>query len=96
MAARGSVAKTNVEQVIEMAFGKDYVGKEGGKLYIWANDGSERVQIAISMTCPKNALAQAVPSAWDDSPSAPESYSPAEITKEEEDNIQKLLKELGL
>lgn len=53
MAARGSIAKVNVTETIKDAFGADFVGVSNGKMYVWANDGGERVQIALAMTCPK-------------------------------------------
>lgn len=54
--ARGNVAKDNVIKKIQQTFGNDFVGIIDKKLYVWADDGGERVQIAISMTCPKNVV----------------------------------------
>lgn len=59
MAARGSIAKVNVTEVIKNAFGTDFVGVSNGKMYVWANDGGERVQIALAMTCPKTPFGDA-------------------------------------
>lgn len=56
MAARGSIAKVNVTETIKDAFGADFVGVSNGKMYVWANDGLEKVQIALAMTCPKVPL----------------------------------------
>ena len=53
MAAKGTIAKTNVENKIKEIFGADFAGIADKKLYVWADDGGERVQIAIAMTCPK-------------------------------------------
>lgn len=53
MAAKGTIAKTNVENKIKEIFGADFAGVADKKLYVWADDGGERVQIAIAMTCPK-------------------------------------------
>jgi hypothetical protein len=55
--ARGNTAKINVEKKIQQAFGDDFVGVYDKKLIVWANDGGERVQIAITMTCPKTNYA---------------------------------------
>ena len=51
--ARGNVAKQAVIDKIKEAFGSDYVGEFDKKVYVYADDGGERVQIALSMTCPK-------------------------------------------
>ena len=51
--AKGATAKINVTKKIIEAFGSDFVTEQDKKLYVWADDGGERVQIAISMTCPK-------------------------------------------
>ena len=51
-----------------MAFGADYIGEQDKKIYVWADDGGERVQIAIAMTCPKTPIAaenEAAHTAWD-------------------------------
>jgi hypothetical protein len=95
MAARGTIAKTYVENKIKEAFGADFAGIADKKLYIWANDGGERVQIAISMTCPKANIdfgETPVTNSFVDAPAAPV----VEMTPEEEKNIQVLLERLGL
>jgi hypothetical protein len=56
MAVRGNIAKSNIEAKLKEVFGGDYIGKDGGKIYIMADDGGEKVQIAIAMTCPKTPL----------------------------------------
>lgn len=53
---RGNIAKQNVTDMIKAAFGADYVGEFDKKIYVWADDGGERVQIALAMTCPKNPV----------------------------------------
>ena len=95
MAARGTIAKTYVENKIKEAFGTDFAGIADKKLYVWANDGGERVQIAISMTCPKANIdfgETTVTNSFVDTPVAPV----VEMTPEEEKNIQVLLERLGL
>jgi hypothetical protein len=41
--ARGSIAKNAVIEKIKDAFGGDYVATIDGKVYVWANDGGEKV-----------------------------------------------------
>lgn len=98
--ARGANAKVVVENKIASAFGEDYIGVYDKKLYVWADDGGERVQIAISMTCPKTFIGEARDSNEMNfdamaTPGQVSSFKPAEITKEETDNVNKLLAELG-
>jgi len=104
--AKGTIAKENVAKKLAQAFGADYIGEHDKKYYLWANDGGERVQIAISMTCPKNPIEVDASISdggdWDfsDTPkSAPvaiTSAAPAEITEEEKENVATLMAKLGL
>ena len=54
MAVKGAAAKEQVIKRISSAFGEDFIGEVDKKIYVWANDNGEKVQIAISLTCPKN------------------------------------------
>ena len=56
MAIRGSIAKAHAAEVMAKAFGEDWIGEYNGKYYIWAKDGSQRVQIAVALTCPKTLV----------------------------------------
>ena len=103
--ARGAVAKTNVENKLKEAFGPDYVGVFDKKVYVWADDGGERVQIALSMTCPKTLvgavdLTAAAGAGHDFSDPevvvGPTTSQPAEVTPEEQKNIEDLIAALGL
>lgn len=108
MAARGSVAKENVIKKLAQAFGNDFIGENDKKVFLWANDGGERVQIALTLTCPKtfiDAPNAAAPSEnlgdWDfrdeaPKPAAATKTEPAVITEQETENIANLLKKLGL
>lgn len=106
MAARGSVAKENITKKLQEAFGKDFIGEYDKKVYLWANDGGERVQIAVSMTCPKTPIEvdKTVDTGgdWDftDTPKSTAlpiaSAGPAEITQDELDNVAELMRKLGL
>ena len=59
MAARGSIAKDAVIKRLIEAFGDDYIGEFDKKQYVWANDGGQKVQIAIALTCPKTNVGDA-------------------------------------
>lgn len=106
--ARGTVAKERVAKMLAEKFGQDWLGEYDKKYYINANDGGEMVQIAISLTCPKNPVqfdksVSTTAGDWDFSdnpkPSAPVavmSAEPAEITEEEINNLATLMARLGL
>lgn len=99
--ARGSIAKLSVENVIKEAFGENFVGISDKKLYVWADDGGEKVQIAITLTCPKVGIETgATPttnSFIEGGLVGNYSGTPViEMTPEEEQNIQTLLEKLGL
>ena len=108
MAAKGTIAKENVIKKIANEFGKDFIGEFDKKIYVWANDGGEQVQIAISLTCPKNPIEIATNiktsgGDWDFSDDAPANTKvaianagPAEITEDEKANIAELMAKLGL
>lgn len=94
MAVKGTIAKTNVENKIKEAFGSDFVGIADKKLYVLAEDGGQKVQIAISLTCPKVGLDVDAPvgNSFVEGTGAPV----VEMTAEEEANIQTLIAKLGL
>lgn len=105
MAARGAIAKDNVVNKIKEAFGADYIGEYDKKFYVYSQENGERIQIAISLTCPKVQVAVATAPATgdfnfeDDAPSpviAASGFEPAEITTEERERVNDLLKKLGL
>ena len=105
MAARGSLAKDNVVKILSDAFGSNFIGEVDKKYYVWADDGGEKVQITIALTCPK-AFVDAPTSV----PKAPvaakalnfeddvvETIKPNnEITEQEKKNIADLMARLGL
>ena len=106
--AKGAVAKENVTKVLAEAFGSNFIGEHDKKIYVWANDGGEMVQIAMSLTCPKNPIQvdtsiSTSTGDWDfsDSPKinttvAVTNAAPAEISEEEKANIADLMAKLGL
>lgn len=106
---RGSNAKVLVERKIAEMFGDDYVGSNGGKVIVWADDGGERVQIALAMTCPKEFVENGIkigaaapskptgawePSAWDVTP--PKKEEEVMISDDEQARIEELMRRVGL
>lgn len=103
--AKGAIAKQAVVDKLRVAFGADYIGEYDKKWYVWAQENGERVQIAISLTCPKvpvevsNAPVAGDFNFEDDAPNvvvAAGGYQPAEITDDERDKVRDLMKSLGL
>lgn len=104
--AKGAIAKTEVTKKIAQAFGADYIGEYDKKLYVWANENGERVQIAINMTCPKNQIDVGDMGYSDEGggdydfsdpavmPAAPAKV--AEITQDEVNRVTALMEKLGL
>lgn len=103
--AKGAIAKQNVVNKLQTAFGADYIGEYDKKWYVWAQENGERVQIAISLTCPKVPVeVSSAPVAGDfnfedDAPTtvvAAGGFQPAEITDDERDKVRDLMRSLGL
>lgn len=64
MAAKGTVAKAKVIEKIKEALGADFIGEVDKKIYVWADDGGEKIQVALALTCPKVPIeVDAVPAA---------------------------------
>lgn len=90
------------------AFGQNWIGEYDKKYYIWSNENGEKVQIAISLTCPKTPIEidnsiSVDGGDWDftDEPKvnntvAVANAGPAEITEEEKQNLADLMARLGL
>lgn len=98
--AKGAQAKINVTNKIANAFGEDWIGEVNKKLYVWADDGGERVQISIALTCPKTPVdapdKNFVPdNDWSEDETPPQKKT-VEITDEEKKNIADLMERLGL
>ena len=103
--AKGTIGKQQVADKIKAAFGQDWIGEYDKKYYVWTTENGERIQIAISMTCPKVQVEVAATAPGgdfnfeDDAPAAPvvaTGFAPAEITDEERNNIVEMMKALGL
>ena len=80
--------------MLQKAFGDDYLGYIDKKYYVMANDGGEKVQIAVSLTCPKVPVVD-VPAGGGPVAAAPITQ-PTEISEEEEKSILDLMRRLGL
>lgn len=48
--------KEYINQKLQEVFGQDYIGTVNDKIYIWAPDGDSKMQIAISLTCPRTPI----------------------------------------
>ena len=96
--AKGSIAKNNVTEIIKKAFGTDFITVDGSKIYVQANDGGEKVQIALAMTCPKTPIEvsnknnTSLPkSAFEDDAETAAPTTVSEITPQEQENIRALM-----
>lgn len=104
MAVKGTIAKDKVTKIIADAFGDNYIGEFDKKLYVWADDGSGKIQVSIALTCPKvyrgveETTSPEMSFDDDDTPAAETAsgYKPADITKEEQDTLADLMAKLGL
>ena len=103
--AKGTIGKQNVINKIKQAFGADFIGEYDKKIYVWTTENGERIQIALSLTCPKTPVSISdSPTTGDfnfedDAPStvvAAGSFQPADITTEERERVNDLMKKLGL
>ena len=99
MAAKGTIEKEKVIKKIEQTFGSDYIGIYDKKIYLWSEENGEKIQIALTLTCPKNLIEA---NSFDDKESVSElnfedpSQKLPIINEEERENINKLMQKLGL
>lgn len=106
--ARGSEAKAAVVKKLAATFGENFIGEFDKKIFVWEQENGEKIQIAISLTCPKTPIVidNTVTTSggdWDftdegsfSTTVAVSAAAPAEITEEEKANIAELMKKLGL
>ena len=101
--AKGNGAKALVVKKLIEAFGEDYIGEYDKKHFVWSKEDGEKIQVAISLTCPKvpvgsvNISAAAGKIDFEaESTIAPTSFTPAEMTEEEKENLAELMAKLGL
>ena len=101
---RGNIAKEKVAEKIKAAFGADFIAEADKKLYVWADDGGERVQIALSMTCPKvmidtvntKELSYNTGRNFSENDTVVIAPEKVEITDQEKENVRKLMQRMGL
>ena len=55
--AKGQIAKDYITEKLREVFGADFLGEADKKIYVQAPENGEKIQIAISMTCPKTPVA---------------------------------------
>ena len=105
--AKGAIAKQNVIKKIQEIFGADFIGEVDKKIYVWTQENGDRVQVAISLTCPKTPIEVSgapIPNfsggmdfeSMGVAVAAPASYAPAEISEEEKQTVADLMARLGL
>lgn len=105
--AKGNIAKENLINKIIESLEESYLGTYDKKYYFVMPENGEKVQIAISMTCPKTPVefstAVETDGDWDFSDDKPKASAvavtnaaPAEITEQEQQNIADLMARLGL
>lgn len=96
MAVKGATAKTVVIEKLKQIFDNDFVAVNDGKVYVMADDGTEKVQICISMTCPKVPFGTVVETPTPTATEAVSNFQPAQIDETELNNVRKLIAEFGL
>ena len=101
MAVKGALAKELIIKKLAEAFGEDWIGEVDKKYYVWSKENGERVQIAITLTCPKvmvdtgAVFAVAAEENWDFS-DIPAKKENVEISDKEKETIKLLMDQLGL
>lgn len=99
---KGTIAKEVITKKLKEVFGADFIGEVDKKIYIQAPENGEMVQIAIALTCPKTPVAvsngPAVRNGMMDFEAEPVLVTPKtiEVTEEERDTIQDMMRRLGL
>ena len=105
--ARGNQAKEWAMQKIIECFGQNNVVLFDKKLYINTKEDGAPIQVCVALTCPKTMVGEeavaAVAAAKTGvdfgafgAPTTPEPPKVAEITPEERQTVQELMKALGL
>lgn len=101
--ARGAIAKQVITKKLQEAFGANFLGEMDKKIYIQAPENGEMVQIALTMTCPKNTIevsnAPVVKNGMMDFEAESTIVTPTaatEVSKEERETVLEMMKRLGL
>ena len=101
MATKGSLAKENVLRKIINALGSDYIGEFDKKYFCWADDGGQRIQVSIALTCPKmyRGVEETDTNEMNFEETAATAtsvgFKPAEITEQEQETLAGLMAKLG-
>lgn len=107
--AKNDAAKALVIAKLKEVFGNDFLGEADKKYYVLSKENGESVQVAITLTCPKNPVefagmasvseskgsAESLDFDWGDTKKSAEPQ-PAVVSDEEQENIRKMLEKLGL
>ena len=102
MARKGELARDNATKIIANAFGSNFVAIQDKKIYVWVDDGGEKVQFAVSLTMPKNPIGAAVANEhdWSDPVVTTEQPVPqvnhTEMTAEDQAKVEELMKMLNI
>lgn len=97
--AKGALAKEALIKRFATAVGADYCGELDKKYYFWSTENGERVQIAISMTCPKTPIefqGNGGDLNFDEDTSAAPAANPMKMSEDEAATLERLMKDLGL
>lgn len=99
--AKGQEAKDNlIKKILNGTAGSDYIGEYDKKHYFWSSEKGEQIQVAISLTCPKNQVSVVNTDSdeidFENIQAQPTTFTPAEITQEEKDKVKELMDKLGL
>ena len=54
--AQGTMAKAYIIKKLQEIFTTDFLGESDGKIYVRAPEGGTKIQVAISLTCPKKEV----------------------------------------
>lgn len=101
--AKGAKAKEYITKKLQETFGADFLGEMDKKIYIQAPEDGTKIQIAISMTCPKNTIevsnAPIIKNGMLDFEAEGTIVTPTattEITAEERETVTEMMRRLGL
>ena len=89
-----------IKKILNGTAGSDYIGEYDKKHYFWSSEKGEQMQVAISLTCPKNQVSVVNTDSdeidFENIQAQPTTFTPAEITQEEKDKVKELMDKLGL
>ena len=96
MAARGTESKNKVFNKLQEVFSGCFWEDEGKILRIPLDENGERVEIKVTLTAAKVNLGESTKAESAFTIEAAEPAPEIEVTEEEKDNVEKLLKSLNL